>query len=306
LLSSEFYTTFLAQDSRTIFPIGPATPHSITEDSTSTVLVVDAENATYFAIMSGTTGRPKASITEHRSFASCSSSFAVEMHITSEARVLHHEPYSFDPYIVETFSTLIQGACVCIAKDEVRTGINELANAIRDLNVTWAVMTPSPGRLILRDGVPSLKTLVLCGEAMSPNDKTWSESLRLMDVYGPSECSVVSALNNHLTVDSDNNSIGIGVGSRCWIVEPHDHHLLAPVGCVGELLLESPGLARGYINEPDKTAISFIYGPRWLEDISAGSGMYKTGDLVRYNPTTGPDQLHWSQGYAAQSPRSAP
>lgn len=64
---------------------------------------------------------------------------------------------------------------------------------------------------------------------------------------------------------------------------------LLPVGTVGELLVEGPILARGYLNDEEKTAAAFIEDPDWL---LAGVGgrpgrrgrLYKTGDLVRYNP----------------------
>jgi amino acid adenylation domain-containing protein len=62
-----------------------------------------------------------------------------------------------------------------------------------------------------------------------------------------------------------------------------------PVGSVGELVIEGPTVARGYLNDEVKTAKAFIQDPAWAKTISSGSNvfetarMYKTGDLVRYN-----------------------
>ncbi|KAH8665645.1 hypothetical protein BGZ61DRAFT_401297, partial [Ilyonectria robusta] len=289
ILASELYSDLLRRDGRTILTIDASTMQSISEGVEEALPIVKPENAAYVVFTSGTTGRPKASITEHRSFVSCSASFAVKMHISQMSRSLQHAAYSFDPYIVETFSTLTQGGCVCLARDEARTNPAELVDVIQELGVNWAMMTPSVGRLLPRNEVPSLKTLILCGEALSQTDRFWSNTVRLMNVYGPSECSVVSALNNRVTLDSDCTAIGKGAGSRCWIAEPHNHNLLTPVGCVGELLLDSVGLARGYLGQPGKTAEVFVHGAAWLEEFGrpGNSRMYKTGDLVRYDPADG-------------------
>jgi acyl-CoA synthetase (AMP-forming)/AMP-acid ligase II len=62
-----------------------------------------------------------------------------------------------------------------------------------------------------------------------------------------------------------------------------------PVGSVGELVIEGPTVARGYLNDKVKTAKAFITNPTWASTMPSYSGvsdtarMYKTGDLVRYN-----------------------
>jgi non-ribosomal peptide synthase protein (TIGR01720 family) len=56
------------------------------------------------------------------------------------------------------------------------------------------------------------------------------------------------------------------------------------------MLVEGPTLARGYLNNPEKTAEAFIYAPKWATDTNeAGEKrrFYKSGDLVRYNSSIG-------------------
>ncbi|KAI0568723.1 EntF Non-ribosomal peptide synthetase module protein, partial [Pyrenophora tritici-repentis] len=70
--------------------------------------------------------------------------------------------------------------------------------------------------------------------------------------------------------------------------DPENHHKLAPLGSIGELLVEGPILARGYLNDADKTAATFIDDPAWLLEGCGGNvgrrgRLYKTGDLVRYD-----------------------
>ena len=63
-----------------------------------------------------------------------------------------------------------------------------------------------------------------------------------------------------------------------------------PIGAVGELVIEGYSVARGYLNEEVKTAKAFITNPAWVSQITSNHGaftttrMYKSGDLVRYNP----------------------
>ena len=75
--------------------------------------------------------------------------------------------------------------------------------------------------------------------------------------------------------------MGYAVGGRAWITDPRDHERLAPVGSIGELIIEGPILAQGYLNNQSKTAEVFIKNPKWSTRPS-NFKMYKTGDLCKY------------------------
>ncbi|KAI1186653.1 peptide synthetase [Nemania serpens] len=159
------------------------------------------------------------------------------------------------------------------------------------MNVNMAHMTPSVARVLDPDIIPSLEVLGLGGEAISTGDSTiWSKTTKVVNAYGPSECTVGCTINSDVGAESHKPhiTIGRGVGAAIWIVDPTDHEQLLPVGAVGELLVEGPIVGPGYLNEPEKTAAAFIHDPKWL---LAGSPthpgrkgrLYKTGDLVRYD-----------------------
>lgn len=82
--------------------------------------------------------------------------------------------------------------------------------------------------------------------------------------------------------------IGRGQGLLTWIVDPDNHHILVPPGCVGELVLEGPLVGCGYLNDVARTKAGFIESPSWLlrgtptHQGRRGGPLYKTGDLVRY------------------------
>lgn len=88
------------------------------------------------------------------------------------------------------------------------------------------------------------------------------------------------------TSDTPPSMIGKGHGGRTWVVDKDDHDRLLPVGCVGELVIEGPILAREYLNDTQKTSGSYIQNPQWasyFDAINHSSRFYKTGDLVRYS-----------------------
>ena len=62
---------------------------------------------------------------------------------------------------------------------------------------------------------------------------------------------------------------------------------LAPLGSIGEIYLEGPLLAKGYLNDPQKTSEAFPEDLPWLVaargQSTARRRLYKTGDLAQYN-----------------------
>jgi aryl carrier-like protein len=165
--------------------------------------------------------------------------------------------------------------------------MDNLAGAMNRMNVTWACLTSTVANLITPAEVPGLKTLVLSGEAPTQtNLNTWGGKVHLINAYGPSECSIWCSYMDGLQIGTSPTNIGRGLGSRLWIAEDGNDQRLAPLGCVGELLIEGPIMARGYLDAPEKTAAVFIESPKWLQRFGPmlyGSRMYKTGDSARYN-----------------------
>lgn len=124
----------------------------------------------------------------------------------------------------------------------------------------------------------------MAGEAVSSKEvQTWSPMLTLLAGYGPTECAVwCSGTLDKMHPGSEPRSLGRPFGCRMWIVEPGNLDLLVPLGAVGELVVEGPNIARGYLDELSTTQAAFVDGPRpWLDD-GKPSRIYRTGDMVRY------------------------
>lgn len=248
-------------------------------------LRVRGNNICYVIFTSGSTGVPKGVVVEHRALASSSAAICKGLHITPSSRVFQFCAFSFDVSIGETLAVLTCGATICLPSEEQRT--MDVASAISSLRADWAFLTPTVASLIdSAQAVPTLKTLVTGGEAMTSEvvDK-FASDLQLYNGYGPTEGTVFAVINDQVSAQRDATIIGRATESgRAWLTIPSDPHQLAPIGAVAELCIEGPFLARCYLNDPGKTAASFIENPNFLRDFSKnlGTRIYRTGDLVQY------------------------
>lgn len=242
-------------------------------------------NAAYVIFTSGSTGEPKGAVLEHAAYCSSAVAHAPALDMRSTTRALQFAAHTFDASLLELLTPLMVGGCVCIPSEEAR--LNNIATVITDMRVNWATLTPSFIEFMEPSTVPSLETLFLVGEAMSHGHiRRWSSKVKLGNGYGPTECAVSAVVNPRMTHDTEPTNIGRPIGGRCWVADPSNHDRLVPIGCIGELLVEGPTLARGYLNDSQKTSESFIKGPVWARAETTGGPrrMYKTGDLVRWNP----------------------
>ncbi|EXJ85586.1 hypothetical protein A1O1_05951 [Capronia coronata CBS 617.96] len=245
---------------------------------------IKPRDTAYVLFTSGSTGRPKGIVIEHGSLCSSSKAHGTEWDIGPDTRLLQFAAYTFDVSCADIFTTLQRGGCICVPSEHDR--INDLAGAINRFQCNWAFLTPTVASLLPAQAIPSLRKLVLGGEASTRDTiAKWHSVLDLIVCYGPAECSVYCSGAPPATATSDPADLGKAIGALYWIADPLDYNRLVPIGCVGELLLEGPILARGYLGDKEKTAHAFVSNPVWAraEDGAAPRRFYRTGDLVRYN-----------------------
>jgi amino acid adenylation domain-containing protein/non-ribosomal peptide synthase protein (TIGR01720 family) len=240
------------------------------------------DNTMYVAFTSGSTGTPKGITIEHGMFYTSFSNCREHYSLCNTSRTLFFSSPAFDSSIMEVVSTLAAGGCVCVPSEEQRT--HDLSTAIVELGVNLLILTPSVARLLSPAELPNVKTVMLVGELMSASDiNRWVDAVQLVCGYGPAECTILTTMTRNIQPDSPCN-IGLPVGSSCWVVNPHNHNQLLPIGAVGELMIGGRIVGRGYVNQPAETSAAFIHNPAWMSSTlpAKTERFYKSGDLVHY------------------------
>ncbi len=88
---------------------------------------------------------------------------------------------------------------------------SDIGGTVRTLDANFMILTPSVAQILSPDDVPSLKTLVIGGEAANQHlIDTWSERVELLSGYGPTEAAIVAAVGR-LTSDTEVGFLGTPV-----------------------------------------------------------------------------------------------
>lgn len=121
------------------------------------------------AFTSGSTGTPKGIVHTHNSLVTGILSNATPQCLDREGvSTFQWSNFTFDVSMVEIYAPLIFGGRICIPSDEER--VNNVEETMNRMGVNWAYFTPSFARLFAHYNIPSLQTLLLGGEVVTPDD----------------------------------------------------------------------------------------------------------------------------------------
>ncbi|EYF04162.1 Long-chain-fatty-acid--CoA ligase [Chondromyces apiculatus DSM 436] len=240
-----------------------------------------AEDLAYVIYTSGSTGKPKGVMVTHGGVCNLAEAQRKLFDIGPQSRVLQFASASFDASVWEILMALTAGATLCLARQDALLPGPGLLDLLDAQKIDTITLSPSILAALPYRDLPSLRTIIVAGEACSAQlAATWGRGRRFFNAYGPTEstvCATVCATAGACAAGGRKPPIGKPIdGARVYLLDRHLASLPALVP--GEIYLGGTGIARGYLARPALTAERFLPDP--FSPIP-GSRMYRTGDRGR-------------------------
>ncbi|MCA1568064.1 MAG: amino acid adenylation domain-containing protein [Acidobacteria bacterium] len=270
--------------------------HISAESAENPAHVAHADNLAYLVYTSGTTGRPKGILIQHRSLANAIYAFITHHRVSERDRILQFASLSFDVATEEFFAAWLSGARLVMRPESAVVAPEQFVRFLEEEGVTlvnlpasfwaeWATAITERGCKM-----PAQLRRVVVG-----NEKTLPESLAKWqcgvghlvtwsNAYGPSETTITASNYEPQRGEGREGASAVPIGrpvmnATMYVLDQAQQ--LVPVGVAGELCIGGVGLARGYHGQPGQTAERFTPN---RYDAAGGERMYRTGDLARYLP----------------------
>ncbi|MDE6824410.1 MAG: amino acid adenylation domain-containing protein [Duncaniella sp.] len=238
----------------------------------------EPDELAYVLYTSGTSGKPKGVSVENHSVVNYCEAFEAEFKTGPGDVMLQYSVCSFDIFVEEVYTTLLNGAALCIPSHAIHNGSLEgLLKFAERHGVTiidgFPYLLAEMNKL---DYIPkSIKLIISGGDVIRASYITRLKDLgiKIYNTYGPSETTVCS---NYFRVDNaeplDDGTFPIGKAVKGVEVKILDKDLNeVPKGTVGEICIFGEGVSRGYINDAPEQS-NFI-------TLADGTRMYRSGDL---------------------------
>ena len=241
----------------------------------------DLDRLAYLIFTSGSTGKPKAVMIRHKSALNVVRIWGRYVGLGPHDRFAQVASMSWDVHIIEVYGTMSARATSVTCPDMIKKSGPDMQLWLKDREITGMSVVPSHLRTMsgggadvsrTPSGLPHLRILDVGGEALGADVvSTWAPGRRLFNSYGPSEISVVCT--GAYVNPGDIITIGAELPTyTCYILDPETLDI-KPDGERGVLFVGGIGLARGYLEEEDKTKAKFI-------ELQGIGRVYNTGDLA--------------------------
>ncbi len=245
---------------------------------------ISAAGAAAVLFTSGSSGRPKPVVLEHRNLVHFARNPALPP-LASTDRVGHVSSLSFDAFHFETWCAFGSGAEIVVLPTMPDLINADVQRELKRNRITvMLVPTMAVNHVVHedRDAFSTLRLLFTGGDVIAPaacRELLGSAfSGEFVNLYGPTEATTAVTMHVVTPEDAETGNIPIGIPLAGCDLKILDDRLdeVGP-GEVGVLHIGGAGVSRGYFAQPGLTASEF------LPDAGNPDGlpMYRTGDLVR-------------------------
>ena len=241
--------------------------------------------AAYLMYTSGSTGRPKGICITHQAVLRlvCATDY---LQAQPDEVVAHASNISFDAATFEIWAPLLNGGRLTVISRETLLSPAVLTRELREKGATAAFLTTALFNQIAQEqpsAFSGMRHLLVGGQQVNPDlmrrVNECGPPERLLNAYGPTECTTFATFCSMAAVDRQVEAIPIGLPIANTTLHLLDRHLEpVPIGAAGEIFLGGEGLSRGYLNRPAMTAAAFLPDPY---EQRPGQRLYRTGDLAR-------------------------
>jgi len=249
--------------------------------------VVDRSDTAYLLFTSGSTGVPKGVAVSQSNAVAYMEYAAKRFRMHSGDRCSQNFDLTFDLSVHDLFTCWDAGATLVPYAEQTLTP----ATLVDEQRLTCWFSVPSVAMFASKLGIlepgafPTLRWSLFCGEALSASlAEAWQQAANnsvLENLYGPTEATIAITYYRWNSETSPAECVR-GLVPIGWpfdgqqVCAVNEDLTPVPVGESGELCLGGSQVTRGYLNDPEKTAKSFVRLKHTGDQI-----WYRTGDLVR-------------------------
>lgn len=250
---------------------------------------VRPDQLAYVYFTSGSTGEPKGAMCEHEGMVNHLYAKIEDLGIGPGDVVAQIAPQCFDISLWQLVSALLVGGSTHIVGQDRILDVERFVDTIEQGEVAVFQVVPSYLDAVVAylDGkpraLPRLRCVSATGEALKPElIRRWFAAMpdvKLVNAYGLTETSDDT---NHEVMSSAPAGDYVPLGPpipnvRIYILD--ERQRIVPLGAPGEIAFSGVCVGRGYINDPERTALAYSSDP-FVE----GARLYRAGDYGRWSP----------------------
>jgi amino acid adenylation domain-containing protein len=231
---------------------------------------------------SGSTGRPRGVEVTHGNLLNLVFWHRRAFSVTAADRASHLAGIAIDAAVWELWPYLSAGAAIVIPPESVRTTSPLLRDWLTAQSITIGFVPAALAEPLISSRWARSTALryLLTGADTLHRYPAAGLPFRLVNHYGPTECTVVST-SGEIAAEPDATLPPIGVAvANTQIHVLDDDRRPVKAGQIGEMYISGAGVARGYRNQAELTAERFLENPFSV----SSARMYRTGDLGRVLP----------------------